>query len=129
MLTVASSRQEIDLRGSLSKLNSQLYLVSYLRLTEACIIVLKKSDLMKILGAIPPKERSNAAASQHQQNLSDMKVVIVNGMEYQAIDKPKFGGNMSILHLICIAMQVLMKKPTQKLFSMLLRQEKKKQLS
>ena len=37
MLIVASSRQEIDLRGSLSKLNSQLYLVPYFLLMKACI--------------------------------------------------------------------------------------------
>ena len=36
---------------------------------------------------------------------------------------------MSILHLICVAMQVLMKKLTQRLFSMLLRQKKDEQLS
>ena len=36
---------------------------------------------------------------------------------------------MSILHLICVAMQVLMKKLTQRLFSMLLRQKKEEQLS
>ena len=35
---------------------------------------------MKILEAIPPKERSNRAASQHQQNLSDMKVATVDGI-------------------------------------------------
>ena len=45
---------------------------------------------MKTLEAIPPKEGSNGAASQHKQNLSDMKVAIVDGMaEVQAIDKPK----------------------------------------
>ena len=45
---------------------------------------------MKILEAIPPKVGSNRTASQHQQNLSDMKVAIVDRMaEVQAIDKPK----------------------------------------
>ena len=39
------------------------------------------------------------------------------------------GSNMSILHLICVAMQVLMKKLTQRLFAMLLRQKKEEQLS
>ena len=49
----------------------------------------KKSDLMKILEAIPPKEGGNRAASQHQQNLSDMTVAIVDGMaEVQAIERP-----------------------------------------
>ena len=49
----------------------------------------KKSDLMKILEAIPPKEGSNRAASQHQQNLIDMKVAIVDGMaEVQAVERP-----------------------------------------
>ena len=38
-------------------------------------------------------------------------------------------GNMLTLYLICIALQVLMKKPTQRLFSMLLRQKKEEQLS
>ena len=36
---------------------------------------------------------------------------------------------MSTLHLICVAMQLLMKKPTQRLFSMLIRQKKEEQLS
>ena len=50
----------------------------------------KKSDLMKILEAIPPKLGSNRAAPQHQQNLSGMKFAIVDGMaEVQGIDKPK----------------------------------------
>ena len=45
---------------------------------------------MEPLEAIPPKEGNNGAASQHKQNLSDMKVAIVDGMaEVQAIDKPK----------------------------------------
>ena len=39
------------------------------------------------------------------------------------------GSNMSILHLICVATQVLMKKLTQRLFAMLLRQKKEEQLS
>ena len=39
------------------------------------------------------------------------------------------GSNMSTLHLICFAMQVLMNKLTQRLFSMLLRQKKEEQLS
>ena len=49
----------------------------------------RKSDLMKILEAISPKEESNRAASQHQQNLSFVKVTIVDGMAgVQAIERP-----------------------------------------
>ena len=45
---------------------------------------------MKISKTIPPKEGSNVAASQHQQNLSDMRVAIVDGMaEVQATDNLK----------------------------------------
>ena len=70
-------------------MNSQLYLGLYSLLMEACIIVLK-SDLIKILEAIPPKVGRNRAASQHQQNLIGMRLPIVDGMaEVQAIDKPE----------------------------------------
>ena len=83
MLIVARSRQEIDLRGSLSKYEFSVVpraLFSSDRSMHHCP---KKS-------AIPPKEGSNGAASQHKQNLSDMKVAILDGMaEVQAIDKPK----------------------------------------
>ena len=87
MLIVACSRQEIDLEGSLSKYEFSVvprHLFSSDGSMHHCP---KKSDLMKILEA---KEGSNRAAPQHQQNLSNMKVAIVDGMaEVQAIDKPK----------------------------------------
>ena len=69
---------------------SQLYFVPYFFSDGSMHHCPRKSDLMKILEAIPPKEGSNrAAASQHQQNLSDMKVAIVDGMaEVQAIERP-----------------------------------------
>ena len=90
MLIVAHSRQEIDFKGSLLKYELSVVprtLFSSDRSMHHCP---KKSDLMKILKAIPLKEGSNRAASQHHQNLSNIKVAIVDGMaEVQAIDKPK----------------------------------------
>ena len=90
MLIVANTRQEIDLIGSLSKYEFSVVpraLFSSDRSMHHCP---KKSDLMKTSEAIPPKEGSNGAASQHKQNLSDMKVAIVDGMaEVQATDKRK----------------------------------------
>ena len=65
MLIVPHSRQEIDLRGSLSKYELSVVpcaLFSFDRSKHNCP---KKSDFMKILEAIPPKEGSNGAASQH----------------------------------------------------------------
>ena len=89
MLIVACSRQEIDLKGSLSKYEFSVVPRVLFSSDGSMHHCPKKSDLMKILEAIPPKEGSNGAASQHQQNLSDMKVAIVDGMaEVQAIHKP-----------------------------------------
>ena len=80
----------IDLKGSLSKYEFSVVLRALFSSDGSMHHCLKKSDLMKTLEAIPPKEGSNGAASQHKQNLSDMKVAIVVGMaEVQAIDKPK----------------------------------------
>ena len=79
--------KKLILEEAFQSMNSQLYLVPSDRSMHHCP---KKSDLMKTLEAIPPKEGSHGAASQHKQNLSDMKVAIVDGMaEVQAIDKPK----------------------------------------
>ena len=90
MLIVARSRQEIDLRGSLSKYEFSVVPRDLFSSDGSMHHCLKKSDLMKTLEAIPPKEGSNGAASQHKQNLSDMKVAIVDGMaEVQETDKPK----------------------------------------
>ena len=89
MLVVARSRQEIDLNRSLSKYEFSVVPHVLLSSDGSMHHCPKKSDLMNILEAIPPKEGSGGAASQHQQNLSDMKVAIVDGMaEVQAIDKP-----------------------------------------
>ena len=90
MLIVARSRQEIDLKGSLSKYEFSVVPRALFSSDGSMHHCPTKSDLMKILEAIPPKEGSKRAASQHQQNQSDMKVAIVDGMaEVQAIDKPK----------------------------------------
>ena len=90
MLIVARSRQEIDLKGSPSKYEFSVVPCALFSSDGSMHHCPKKSDLMKILEAIPAKEGSNRAASQHQQNLSDMKFAIVDGMaEVQAIDKPK----------------------------------------
>ena len=90
MLIVARTRQEIDLRESLSKYEFSVVPRALFSSDGSMHHCPKKGDLMKILEAIPPKEGSNGAASQHQQNLSDMKVAMVDGMaEVQAIDKPK----------------------------------------
>ena len=90
MLIVARSRQEIDLKGSLSNYEFSVVSRALFSSDGSMHHCPKKNDLTKILEAVSPKEGSNRAASQHQQNLSDMKVAIVDGMaEVQAIDKPK----------------------------------------
>ena len=90
MLIVARSRQEIDLRGSLSKYEFSVVPRALFSSDGSMHHCPKKRDLMKTLEAIPPKEGSNGAASQHKQNLSDMKVAIVDEMaEVQAIDRAK----------------------------------------
>ena len=90
MQIVARFRQEIDLKGSLSKYEFSVVPRALFSSDGSMHHCPKKSDLMKILEAIPPKEGSSGAAPQHHQNLSDMKVAIVDGMaEVPAIDKPK----------------------------------------
>ena len=70
MLIIARSRQEIDLKGSLSKYEFSVVPRALFSSDGSMHHCPKKRDLMKILEAIPPKEGSNRAASQHQQNLS-----------------------------------------------------------
>ena len=74
MLIVARSKQEIDLRGSLSKYEFSIVPRALFSSDGSMHHCPKKSDLMKTLEAILPKERSNGAASQHKQNLNDMKL-------------------------------------------------------
>ena len=89
MLIVALSRQEVDLKWSLSKYEISVVHRALSSSDGSMHHFSQKSDLVKILEAILPKEGSNVAASQHQQNLSGMKVAKVDGMaEVQAIDKP-----------------------------------------
>ena len=89
MLIVVRSRQEIDLKGSLSKYEFSIAPRVLLSSDGSMHHCPKTSDLINILEAIPPKEGSNGTASQHQENLSDMEIAIVDGMaEVQAIDKP-----------------------------------------
>ena len=81
MLIVARSRQEIDLKGSLSKYEFSVVPRVLFSSDGSMHHCPKKSDLIKILEAIRPKKGSNGAASQHQQNLSDIKVAIVDGWQ------------------------------------------------
>ena len=71
MLIVAHSRQEIDLRGSVSKYEFSVVPLALFSSDGSRYHCPKKNDLIKILEAIPPKEGSDGATSQHQQNLSD----------------------------------------------------------
>ena len=69
IVIVARSRQEIDLRGSLSNYEFSVVPRDLFSSDGSMHHCPKKSDLMRILEAIPSKEGSNRAASQHQQNL------------------------------------------------------------
>ena len=90
LLIVRRSRQEIELKGSLLNYEFSVVPRALFFSDRSRYHCPKKSDLIKILEAIPPKEGSIGAVSQHQQNLSNMKVAIVDGMaEVQATDKPK----------------------------------------
>ena len=89
-LIVGRSRQEIELKGSLLNYEFSVVPRGLFSSEGSKYHCPKKSDLTKILEAIPPKETSIGAASQHQHNLSDLKVAIVDGMaEVQAINTPK----------------------------------------
>ena len=75
----ASKRVKVKVKDTATELKEDWGLFARM-LIVGCSRQEIKSDLIKILEAIPPKEGSIGAASLHQQNLSDTKVAIVYGM-------------------------------------------------
>ena len=69
MLIVGRSRQENELKGNLLNYEFSVVLRALFFSDGSRYHCSKKSDLIKILEAIPPKEGSIGAASQPQQNL------------------------------------------------------------